>query len=76
MSNRGRNKNIFHFRNRVWPVRKADNLTAICGPILRQCSDLNISKPYSPKRSVMIIEVVPFEEPNRVVEVFKQKVML
>jgi hypothetical protein len=34
------------------PVRKSDNLTAICEPIVYQCGILNISQPYMPARSV------------------------
>jgi hypothetical protein len=33
------------------PVLKADNLTAICGRLSRQCAILNISQTYKPPRS-------------------------
>jgi hypothetical protein len=33
-------------------VRKADNLTAIYEPIVRQCGVLNTSQPYRPARPV------------------------
>jgi hypothetical protein len=33
------------------PVRKSDNLTAIC-ELSRQCGILNISQPYEPPQSV------------------------
>jgi hypothetical protein len=38
--------------SKAWPVRRADNLTAICEPIFRQCGILNISQPYMPPRPV------------------------
>jgi hypothetical protein len=35
------------------PARKADNLTAICEPIVyRKCGSLDVSKPYGPSRAV------------------------
>jgi hypothetical protein len=34
-------------------VRKSDNFTAICGPLVSiQCGTLNISQPYRPPRPV------------------------
>jgi hypothetical protein len=30
------------------PVRKADNLTAICEPTVRKCGSLDVSQPYGP----------------------------
>jgi hypothetical protein len=32
--------------SKVRPVRGANNLTAICEPIVQQCGILNISEPY------------------------------
>jgi hypothetical protein len=34
------------------PVRRADNLTSICEPIVQQCGILNISLPYRTPRPV------------------------
>jgi hypothetical protein len=34
------------------PVRSANNLTAICEPIVQQCGTLNFSQPYRPPRPV------------------------
>jgi hypothetical protein len=39
-------------RRRVRAVHKADNLTAICEPIVLKCGILNISEPYRPPRTV------------------------
>jgi hypothetical protein len=41
--------------SRAWPVRRADNLTTIYEPIVRQCEILTISQPYRPPRPVMVI---------------------
>jgi hypothetical protein len=38
--------------SKVRPVRRADNLTAICERLFRQCGILDISQPYRPPRSV------------------------
>jgi hypothetical protein len=34
------------------PVRKADNLNAICEPISTKCGSLDVSQPYRPLRPV------------------------
>jgi hypothetical protein len=31
---------------KVWPVLKADNLTAICEPLSRKCGSPDVSQPY------------------------------
>jgi hypothetical protein len=38
----------------------ADNLTAICGRLSRQCGILNISQPYRPPRPVMATALLFF----------------
>jgi hypothetical protein len=38
--------------SKVRRVHRADNLTAICEPIPRQCGILNIKQPYRPPRPV------------------------
>jgi hypothetical protein len=38
------------------PVRKADNLTAICEPTVWESGIFNISQPYKPPRPVMVIK--------------------
>jgi hypothetical protein len=40
--------------SRVRPVRRADNLTAICEPMSRQCGILNMSLPYRPPWPVTV----------------------
>jgi hypothetical protein len=39
-------------RSRAWPVRKTDNLAAICEPMSTQCANLDVSQPYKPPRRV------------------------
>jgi hypothetical protein len=38
--------------SKVWPVRRADNLTANVSRLSRQCGIFNISQPYRPPRPV------------------------
>jgi hypothetical protein len=38
--------------NKVLPVRRVENLIAICEPIVQQCEILNISQIYRPPRPV------------------------
>jgi hypothetical protein len=38
--------------SRARPVGRADNLTAICEPMARQCGILNMSQSYRPPRPV------------------------
>jgi hypothetical protein len=38
--------------SKVRQGRRADNLTAICDPIVKTVWDLNISQPYRPPRPV------------------------
>jgi hypothetical protein len=38
--------------SKVWRVYRADNITAICEPIVNQCGILNISQLYRPPRPV------------------------
>jgi hypothetical protein len=46
--------------SQVRRVRRADNLTAICEPMSRQCGILNISQPYRPPRPVTGIGLLFF----------------
>jgi hypothetical protein len=39
--------------SKVWPVRVADNLTAIMSRMSRQCGIHNISQPYRPPRPLL-----------------------
>jgi hypothetical protein len=45
-------KIIMFLESNVRPVRRADNLTANCEPMSRQCGILNISQSYRPPRLV------------------------
>jgi hypothetical protein len=49
------NRKIILLGSKVWPVRKADNLVAICESIVyyRQCGIHNISQTYRSPRPVM-----------------------
>jgi hypothetical protein len=47
-----RSRNIMFLGSKARPVRRADNLTAICEPIAWQCGILNISQPYRSPRPV------------------------
>jgi hypothetical protein len=47
-----RSREIIFLGSRARPVRKADNLTAVCGPILDFVRILNISHTYGTPRPI------------------------
>jgi hypothetical protein len=48
-----RSREIMFLGSRALSARKADNLTAICEQMSKQCEILNISQTYEPPRPVM-----------------------
>jgi hypothetical protein len=48
--------------SKVRPVRRADNLTAVCEPLSIQCAILNISQPYRPPLPVTEIALLLLTE--------------
>jgi hypothetical protein len=54
----GNIKIIMFLGSKLRRVRRADNLTAICERLSRQCEILNISQPYRPPRPVMRIALL------------------
>jgi hypothetical protein len=40
---------------KIWPARRADNLTAICEPIIyTKCGNLDVSQPYGPVTEIAL----------------------